>query len=59
MSDEELAGKTAIFKERLAKGETLDDILVEAFATAREVAYRQIGETISSSINWWYGYSLW
>ena len=44
MSDEELAGKTAIFKERLAKGETLDDILVEAFATAREVAYRQIGE---------------
>ncbi|MDD2505190.1 MAG: preprotein translocase subunit SecA [Bacilli bacterium] len=43
-SDEELAGNTAIFKERLAKGETLEDILVEAFATAREVAYRQIGE---------------
>ncbi len=44
MSDEELKGKTAIFKERLANGETLEDIKVEAFATAREVAYRKIGE---------------
>ena len=43
-SDKELASMTAYFKERLANGETLDDILVEAFATVREVAYRQIGE---------------
>ena len=44
MSDEELKGKTAEFRERLAKGETLEDIKVEAFATAREAAYRIIGE---------------
>ena len=44
LSDEELAGKTAIFKERLANGETLEDIKIEAFATAREAAYRKIGE---------------
>ncbi len=40
LSDEELKGKTAEFKERLAKGETLDDILPEAFATVREAAKR-------------------
>ena len=44
MSDEELKGKTAEFRERLAKGETLEDIKVEAFATAREAANRMIGE---------------
>ena len=44
LSNEELSGKTKVFKERLAKGETLEDILVEAFATAREAAYRKIGE---------------
>ena len=44
MSDEELKGKTAEFRERLAKGETLEDIKVEAFATAREAAYSMIGE---------------
>ena len=44
MSDEELKGKTAKFKEELKNGKTLDDILVEAFATAREAAYRKIGE---------------
>ena len=44
MSDEELKGKTAEFKEALKNGKTLDDILVEAFATAREAAYRKIGE---------------
>ena len=36
LSDEELKGKTKEFKDRLAKGETLDDILPEAFATVRE-----------------------
>ena len=40
LTDEELKHKTVEFKERLAKGETLDDILVEAFATAREAADR-------------------
>ena len=44
LSDEELADKTTEYKERLANGETIDDILYEAFATAREVAYRQLGE---------------
>jgi preprotein translocase subunit SecA len=44
LTDTELKNKTDEFKERLAKGETLEDILVEAFATAREAAYRVIGE---------------
>ena len=44
MTDTELQDKTSEFKERLDKGETLEDILVEAFATAREAAYRVIGE---------------
>ena len=43
-SDKELMKKTDEFKERLAKGETLDDLLVEAYATAREVAWRKLGE---------------
>lgn len=43
MSDEELAHQTVIFKERIQKGESLDDLLVEAFATVREAAYRQLG----------------
>ena len=44
MSDEELRAKTQEFKDRLAKGETLDDIKYEAFAVAREAAKRTIGE---------------
>ena len=40
LSDEELRGKTDIFKARLADGETLDDILVEAYAVVREAARR-------------------
>ena len=43
LSDEELKGKTGEFKERLAAGETLDDILVEAFAVCREAAARSVG----------------
>ena len=43
LSDEELKGKTTEFKERLKNGETLDDILPEAFAVVREGAYRAIG----------------
>ena len=44
LSDEKLKAKTNEFKERLVNGETLDDILVEAFATIREAAKRVIGE---------------
>ena len=43
-SDDELRNKTDEFKERLSKGETLDDLLVEAYATAREAAYRKLNE---------------
>lgn len=42
LSDEELRDKTRIFKERLAKGETLDDILPEAYAVVREAARRTL-----------------
>ena len=44
LSDDELKKKTEEFKNRLANGEDLDDILVEAFATAREACYRVINE---------------
>ena len=44
LSDEALKAKTAEFKGRLVEGETLDDILVEAYAVAREAAFRVIGE---------------
>ena len=43
LSEEELRGKTAIFKERLAQGETLNDILPEAFAAIREASDRVLG----------------
>ena len=43
LSEEELKGKTEEFKARLAQGETLDDILVEAFAAIREAAWRVLG----------------
>ncbi len=43
LSDEELRAKTDEFKKRLAEGQTLDDILVEAFATVREAAKRVLG----------------
>ncbi|MDH6060865.1 preprotein translocase subunit SecA [Chrysosporum bergii ANA360D] len=43
LSDEELKGKTGEFKQRLAKGETLDDILPEAFAVVREAGRRVLG----------------
>ena len=44
LSDEELAHKTVEFKERLKEGETLDDLLVEAYATVREAAKRTLGQ---------------
>ena len=43
LSDEELRGKTREFKDRLSEGETLDDILPEAYAVVREAAFRSIG----------------
>ncbi len=43
LSDEELKAKTPYFKEKLANGATLDDILVEAFAVCREAAWRSLG----------------
>jgi len=44
MSDEELVAQTAKFRERLAAGETLDDLLPEAFATVREAGKRTLGQ---------------
>ncbi|WP_374045224.1 DEAD/DEAH box helicase, partial [uncultured Anaerococcus sp.] len=43
LSDEDLKHKTIEFKERLKNGETLDDLLVEAFAVVREASYRVLG----------------
>ena len=43
LSEQELKDKTRQFKERLAQGETLDDILPEAFAAIREAADRVLG----------------
>jgi preprotein translocase subunit SecA len=44
MTDEELQGQTAEFKKRLEQGETLDDLMAEAFATVREAAKRVLGQ---------------
>jgi preprotein translocase subunit SecA len=44
MSDEELRGQTADFKERLEKGETLEELMPEAFATVREASKRVLGK---------------
>ena len=44
LTDTELQNKTEEFRTRLKNGETLDDLVVEAFATAREAAFRVIGE---------------
>ena len=44
LSDDELRGRTELFKQRLAEGETVDDLMVEAFATVREAAKRTLGQ---------------
>ena len=44
LTDAELRAKTVEFRERLAKGESVDDILPEAFATVREAAKRTLGQ---------------
>mgnify|MGYP002375574745 CR=1 FL=1 len=43
-SDEQLRNQTVLFRERLERGETLDDLLPEAFATVREAASRVLGQ---------------
>ena len=43
MTDEELRAQTTVFKEQLAKGKSLDDIQIEAFAVVREAARRVLG----------------
>jgi len=44
LSDDELAARTVAFRDRLAQGETLDDLLPDAFATVREAAKRVLGQ---------------
>lgn len=44
LPDEKLRGKTEEFRQRLEKGESLDDILPEAFAVVREATHRVLGE---------------
>jgi preprotein translocase subunit SecA len=44
MSDDELRSQTAVFKKRLDNGESLDDLMPEAFATVREAAHRVLGQ---------------
>jgi len=44
MTDDELANQTVLFRQRLDNGESLDDLLVEAFATVREAAIRVLGQ---------------
>src|SRR5579863_5934968 len=44
LSDDELAAQTVRFRQRLDQGESLDDLLIEAFATVREAAWRTIGQ---------------
>jgi preprotein translocase subunit SecA len=44
LSDDELKGQTEVFRQRLANGEKLDDLLPEAFATVREAAIRTLGQ---------------
>lgn len=44
LTDEQLRNKTRFFKQRLSRGETLDDIRIEAFAVAREAVFRVLGK---------------
>ncbi len=44
LSDDELRGRTEVFKQRIADGAELDDLMVEAFATVREAAKRTLGQ---------------
>jgi len=44
LSDDDLAHRTDLFKERIANGESLDDLLIDSFATVREAAWRVLGQ---------------
>ena len=59
LSDAELKAKTPEFKERLKNGETLDDLLPEAFAVMREASWRVLGnETLlCTGYRWYYSSS--
>ena len=57
MTDEELKDQTRKFKERLAEGETLDDLLPEAFATVREASKREYGALPGTADRWYYSAS--
>ena len=48
LTDDALVHRTVEFKERLDNGETLDDLLVEAYATVREAAWRVLGQQVPS-----------
>ena len=48
LTDEALAHRTVEFRERLERGEDVNDLLIEAFATMREAAWRTIGSGIST-----------
>ena len=54
LTDEQLKDKTKEFKKRLADGETLDDLLPEAYATVREAAKSAWNGTLPCSADWWY-----
>jgi len=54
LSDEELKAKTKEFKERLENGETLDDILPEAYAVVREAASRVLEALPCTDRRWYY-----
>ena len=51
MSDEELKRQTTLFRERLANGETLDDLLEEAFAVCREAGTALSAECVITTCN--------
>ncbi len=44
LSDDELRARTEVFRKRINEGESIDDLLVEAFATVREASKRALGE---------------
>ena len=58
LTDEQLAQKTISFREKIAHGASLDDLLPEAFATVREAARRQLGQRHFESSSWAVSYCI-
>ena len=52
LTDDQLRAKTEEFKDRIADGETVDDLLPEAFAVAREASWRVLGQSITPFRLW-------